>query len=73
MTVYVIRDGKLVDKAALVKVPELERLDMFPTPRISRMEPFESPVTGAEITSWRARDADMRAADAYDPRDIKKG
>ena len=37
------------------------------------MEPFESPVTGKEISSWRERDADMRAAgDCYDPRDLPR-
>jgi hypothetical protein len=37
---------------------------------LSRIEPFESPVTGAEITSWRDRERDMKAADAVDPRDL---
>jgi len=34
------------------------------------MEPFESPVTGKEISSWRDRDKDMAAAGAVDPRDL---
>jgi hypothetical protein len=37
---------------------------------ISRMAPFESPVTGKEISSWRERDRDMAAAGAVDPRDM---
>jgi hypothetical protein len=37
---------------------------------LSRMEPFESPVTGKEISSWRDRDRDMREAGAVDPRDL---
>jgi hypothetical protein len=37
-----------------------------------RFEAFESPVTGAEISSWGARERDMRAADAVDPRDLPR-
>jgi hypothetical protein len=37
---------------------------------LSRIEPFESPVTGKEISSWRERDRDMAAAGAVDPRDL---
>ena len=69
MTVYVIRDGVLVEKTRQRKREALS----FPTPMVSRMEPFESPVTGKEIGSWRERDADMRAVDAYDPRDLAPG
>ena len=82
MTVYVYREGRLVEKRlvrladAVSKAERALRDDMrgpmFPLPYVSRMEPFESPVTGEEITSWRQRDADMRAADAVDPRDFGK-
>lgn len=65
MTVFVIRDGKLIEKGpAQVDTPT------FPCPRVSRMTPFASPVTGKEITSWRERDADMKAVGACDPRDL---
>lgn len=69
MTVYVIRDGQLVDKATMAAARADARA-IFPVPHVSRMTPFESPVTGAEITSWRARDADMKAVDAFDVRDL---
>lgn len=84
MTVYVYRDGKLVEKGERLKTaPRLDRegrvighslLEPLPlcAPYVSRMEPFESPVTGAEITSWRQRDAEMRAVDAVDPRDFPR-
>ena len=45
------------------------RSDM-PSPRVSRMDSFESPVTGKSISSWRQRDRDMQSADAVDRRDI---
>jgi hypothetical protein len=70
MTIWVYRDGKLVDKASLPP-PKVER-SAFPTPRISSMEAFESPVTGKDISSWRERDRDMDAAGAYDPRDLPR-
>jgi hypothetical protein len=66
--IYVIRDGELVEKDR-GRGTERSRL---PSPMLSRMTPFESPIDGREISSWRERDADMRAANAYDPRDLPK-
>jgi hypothetical protein len=37
-----------------------------------RLETFESPVTGAAISSWRERDRDMAKAGAVDPRDLPR-
>jgi hypothetical protein len=72
MTVWVIREGKLVEKGSMAEARNDLR-SIFPSPMVSRLiNPFESPVTGKEITSWRERDRDMRAADAYDPRDLPK-
>jgi len=68
MTVYVYRNGQIVEKSCQTK----HEANSFPTPMISRMEPFESPITGREITSWRERDRDMKASDSVDPRDFAK-
>ena len=65
MTVYVIVNGELVPKRWSAPAP-----GGFPSPRVSRMESFESPVTGESISSWRQRDRDMHAVDAIDRRDI---
>jgi len=65
MTVYVIRNGEVVPKRWSAPAP-----GGFPSPRVSRMDSFESPVTGQSISSWRQRDRDMHAADAVDRRDI---
>jgi hypothetical protein len=68
MTVYVFRDGKYVDKATLYRH---ERVNTgFPTPRLSRFDSFESPITGEAVTSWRQRDREMNEHDCYDPRDL---
>jgi hypothetical protein len=65
--IYVLRDGHLVEKTFRRNETD------FPTPMLSpRFEAFESPVTGAEISSWGARERDMRAADAVDPRDLPR-
>jgi hypothetical protein len=72
MTVWVVREGRLVEKAS-VRAAAADRRSIFPAPMLSRMEPFESPVTGKEISSWRERDRDMDAAGAVDPRDLPKG
>lgn len=77
MTVYVVRDGVVVPKGSDrdISVP-CSRSDL-PAPMLSRLTPFESPVTGKEISSWRERDRDMAAAGAVDtrdlPRDFKRG
>ena len=42
------------------------------SPRISRIAPFESPVSGKEITSWGEREREMRAFDCFDPRDLPR-
>lgn len=68
MTVWVVRGGVLVPRGS-VEGPVRARSDL-PAPMLSRMEPFESPVTGKEISSWRERDRDMAAVDAVDPRDL---
>jgi len=69
VTVWVIRDGQLVEKP---QSQARESRGDFPTPMLSRIEPFESPVTGKEISSWRQRDRDMAAAGAVDPRDLPR-
>lgn len=68
MTVYVFRMGKLIEKPLAQIADRLNAA--LATPHVSRIEPFESPVTGKEITSWRERDRDMAAANAVDPRDF---
>jgi hypothetical protein len=65
--IYVFREGRLVAKKDSARVSLRSEL---PMPMLSRMEPFESPVTGKEISSWRERDRDMAAANAVDPRDF---
>lgn len=78
MTVWVIRNGKLVDKRAAllgdaIKAAERDlRADMFPVPMISRLDPYESPISGREITSWGEREREMREHDAFDPRDLPR-
>lgn len=65
MTVYVFRGDKLVPKRWSAPAP-----GGFPSPRVSRMESFDSPIDGKSISSWRQRDRDMQAVDAVDRRDL---
>lgn len=71
MTVWVVREGQLVEKAS-VRAAVADRRSIFPAPMVSRFECIESPVTGKEISSWRERDRDMQKADAVDPRDLPR-
>ena len=75
MTVYVIRMGKLIEKP-LAQIADRLNAELakaaLATPHVSRIEPFESPITGKEITSWRERDRDMRESDSIDPRDFPR-
>lgn len=70
MTVYVSRHGRWVDKRTGEPMLDGTEAGLL-SPRVSRFEEMESPVTGKTITSWRERDADMKAADAVDMRDLK--
>jgi hypothetical protein len=70
MTVFVLREGKLVPKGW--RPPAPGGAGNFPSPRVSRFEAMESPVTGKEITSWRERERDMAAVDCIDRRDLPK-
>jgi hypothetical protein len=72
MTVYVIRDGELVEKHHSAPRGAGSGGSPLSAPHVSRMQPFESPVTGKEISSWRERDRDMTAAGAVDPRDLDR-
>jgi hypothetical protein len=69
MTTYVFRNNKLVVKRK-IRPNFPSDFTQFPTPSISRIEAYESPVTGETISSWRQRDADMTAVGAVDPRDL---
>jgi len=66
--IWVFRKGALVPKTRLADVNNA-RSDL-PSPLVSRLETYESPVTGKDVSSWRQRDKDMQRADAIDPRDI---
>lgn len=63
---YVYRDGKIVPKTYAAPA---NRSDL-PIPQISRIEAYESPITGKDITSWGERNRELREHDAYDPRDL---
>jgi len=69
MTVYVLRNGRLVEKTCELKSQINSHI---PTPMLSRFDSFESPITGETISSWRQRDADMQAGGAVDPRDLPR-
>jgi hypothetical protein len=65
---WFFRNGVLVPKPSL---PAPNRnASGFPAPRLSRLEPYESPVTGKTITSWRERDHDLETSGSYDARDM---
>jgi len=69
VTVYVYRNGEIVPRDDARRTGLLLASRVLAAPYVSRMEPFESPVTGKEIFSHREREADMRAAGAMHPSD----
>lgn len=72
MTVFVIRDGQLVDKST-VQPPQFAKSGNLSTPMIQpRFADMESPVTGKVVGSWAERERDMRAVDAVDARDVPR-
>ena len=60
MTIYVWRNGQLVEKT--------DRGPVAPY----RFEAYESPITGALITSPRQRERDLNNSGSIDPRDLPK-
>jgi hypothetical protein len=71
MTVYVRRNGVLVDKKTGEPIEQMALTAKgFPTPRVSRMEAYDSPIDGKEVTSWGQREREMKDNDCYDPRDF---
>ena len=69
MSVWVIRNGELVEKANFEEARE-DRRSIFPSPKVSRFESYESPIDDKTISSHRQRDVDMHRSNAYDVRDI---
>lgn len=76
MTIYVRRGERLVNKKTgepMTFDPMKVCAARFPTPRVGRMESYQSPIDGKEITSWRQRDREMTEHDCFDPRDFNPG
>lgn len=59
MTTYVWRDGRLTEKQHTV-------------PKHYRFTDYQSPITGALITSPRQRERDLNNSGSFDPRDLPK-
>ena len=59
MTTYVWRNGQLVEKE-------------HATPKFYRFREYESPITGALITSPRQRERDLNNSGSFDPRDLPR-
>jgi hypothetical protein len=72
MTIWVFENGTMVVKSDRAITPAA-RSDAFPTPMLSRMEAYESPIDGKLVTSWAQRDREMKQHDCYDPRDMPTG
>lgn len=83
MTVFVYRNGKLVDKRRALLFEQAEKLcrettqdlqiDLIETlckPFVSRFVGYESPIDDRWISSDRQRERDLAANNAYDPRDL---
>jgi hypothetical protein len=72
MTVYVLVDGKLVEKS-LQSGGNGEKISSnFPSPNVHRFETYASPIDGAPISSHRQRERDMNNSNSFDTRDLPK-
>jgi len=69
VTVWIYRDGKIVPRHDAGERVGDNR-SSFPSPLVSRMESYDSPVDDRSISSWRQRDWDMKRVDAVDRRDL---
>jgi len=71
VTVYVLRAGRLVDKASVSREAFVSAADL-PAPMLSRFDAYASPIDDRWISSPRQRERDMARNNAFDPRDLAK-
>jgi hypothetical protein len=71
MTVYVYRDGRMVEKATGEPMNPGPHEGPFPCPRaIPDIEPFISPASGKIVSGRAAKRDDLRATGCVDAREL---
>lgn len=73
MTVYVYRDGRMVDKATGEPMNPRPHQGPFPCPRtFGDDEPYISPATGKLISGRAAKRDDLKASGCVDSRELPR-
>jgi hypothetical protein len=68
MPVYVLYEGRLIEKRYRPAEPQHARSDM-PAPAVQSFAAYPSPIDDTTISSHRQRDRDLHNSGSYDPRD----
>jgi hypothetical protein len=73
MPVYVLRDGRMVDKATGEPMNPAPLDGPFPVPRIvADIEPYQSPVDGRYVSGRRAKRDDLARNNCIDADELPK-
>ena len=71
MPIYVLRDGRMVDKATGEPMNEVPHVGPFPCPRsIPDIEPYVSPIDGRYIGGRRSRRDDLDRYNCIDANEL---
>jgi hypothetical protein len=68
MPIYVLYDGRLIDKRYLPAKPQ-HAVSELPAPAVQSFESYPSPINDNTISSSRQRERDLHNSGSYDPRD----
>ena len=68
MPIYVLYDGRLIDKRYLPAKPQHAASELS-APYVQSFESYPSPINDNTISSARQRERDLTNSGSYDPRD----
>jgi hypothetical protein len=69
MPIYVLYNGRLIDKRYLPAKAASHAASSLPAPAVQSFESYASPINDNTISSSRQRERDLYDSGSYDPRD----
>jgi len=69
MPIYVLYQGRLIDKRYRPATAASHAASELPAPHVQSFQSYASPIDDRTISSHRQRDRDLANSNSYDPRD----